>query len=272
MTETGHQHPKYTDPVCGMSTDDPDAFTRYTHEGKDYYFCSKHCLEKFKKNPENYLGQKPGTPEVKEEAKPAPTGQYTCPMHPEVIQDGPGACPKCGMALEAMTPVPAANRTEYTCPMHPEIVQDRPGACPKCGMALEPRTVSREAEEKNPEYDYMRKRFIFAAILTVPLVIIAMREMLPGGAFHRGDGLAPDPGLAGVDPGDAGGALGRLGLLCPGGAIAAQQKPQHVHPDRPGRFGGLYLQPDCRALSRRSSRPPCGGRTVPSPFISRPRR
>jgi len=171
----------YTDPVCGMSTEDPDAFTRYTHEGRDYYFCSDHCLEKFKENPDNYLGKKPGPPARPEERKAAPAGQYTCPMHPEIVQDKPGSCPKCGMALEQMTPAAPATRTEYTCPMHPEIVQDGPGSCPKCGMALEPRTVSLEEEEKNPEYDYMRKRFIFAAVLTVPLVIIAMREMLPGG-------------------------------------------------------------------------------------------
>jgi Cu+-exporting ATPase len=67
--------------------------------------------------------------------------------------------------------------------MHPEIVRDGPGSCPKCGMALEPRTVSLAEEEKNPEYDFMRRRFLLAAILTVPLVLIAMRGMLPGGHF-----------------------------------------------------------------------------------------
>ena len=134
----------FTDPVCGMSTEDPDAFIRYTHEGRDYFFCSEHCLKEFQENPEDFLGKRPGPPAMAKEGKPAPTGQYTCPMHPE-------------------------------------IVQDDPGSCPKCGMALEPRTVSLEEEGKNPEYDFMHKRFVFAAILTVPLVIIAMREMLPGG-------------------------------------------------------------------------------------------
>jgi Cu+-exporting ATPase len=65
--------------------------------------------------------------------------------------------------------------------MHPEIVQDSPGSCPKCGMALEPRTISLEGEEKNPEYEYMRTRFTVSAVLTVPLVLIAMRHMLPAG-------------------------------------------------------------------------------------------
>jgi Cu+-exporting ATPase len=104
-------------------------------------------------------------------------------MHPEIIRDAPGNCPKCGMALEPKTPMPAAQRLEYTCPMHPEIVQDEPGSCPKCGMALEPRTVSLAEEESNPEYEDMRKRFIVGAILTLPLLIIAMRDLIPGGRF-----------------------------------------------------------------------------------------
>jgi Cu+-exporting ATPase len=102
-------------------------------------------------------------------------------MHPEVIQEGPGSCPKCGMALELKEQGPPAEGTEYVCPMHPEVVQDTPGSCPKCGMALEPRTAVADEEEENPEYSYMRKRFIAGAILTVPVVIIAMRGMLPGG-------------------------------------------------------------------------------------------
>lgn len=70
---------------------------------------------------------------------------------------------------------------QYTCPMHPEIIEDGPGSCPKCGMALEPMTVKIEDDEENQEYDDMRKRLVFAAIFTIPLVIIAMRDMLPGG-------------------------------------------------------------------------------------------
>ncbi|GAB4336677.1 MAG: heavy metal translocating P-type ATPase [Desulfobulbaceae bacterium] len=171
----------YTDPVCGMSTDDPDAFTRHTHEGKDYFFCSDHCLAKFRDNPEAFTAGKTTAQETRPE--PVAGTLYTCPMHPEIEQDHPGACPKCGMALEALTPVQPATRTEYTCPMHPEIVQDTPGSCPKCGMALEPVTITLEEDAENPEYAYMYKRFVVGAILTVPLVIIAMREMLPGGRF-----------------------------------------------------------------------------------------
>ncbi|MBI5558051.1 MAG: heavy metal translocating P-type ATPase [Deltaproteobacteria bacterium] len=180
-----HQHaPKqdFTDPVCGMSTDDPEAFTRYSRDGRDYYFCSGHCLEKFKTNPGEFSGEKSGFSEETKEEKPAAGRQFTCPMHPEIVRDTPGACPKCGMPLEPVTPAAGEGRIEYTCPMHPEVVRDKPGSCPKCGMALEPRTISLE-EEENPEYSFMRKRFLFAAILTVPLVLIAMRHMLPGGHF-----------------------------------------------------------------------------------------
>ncbi len=177
----------YTDPVCGMSTEDEQAFSTLEHGGKSYHFCSDHCLAAFKGNPGLFIGSGNG-PQPPAPKDPGQGTTYTCPMHPEVEQEGPGPCPKCGMALEPLTPVALASRTEYSCPMHPEIVQDSPGSCPKCGMALESRTISLDDEEENPEYDYMRKRFIFGAILTLPLVVIAMRDMLPGG--HLIDNLA----------------------------------------------------------------------------------
>ncbi len=178
------------DPVCGMSTDDPSAFVSLEHGGATHYFCSEHCRSAFAKEPERYLGgqggdHEPGGPEHGPQATGGPqdTASYTCPMHPEVVQAGPGSCPKCGMALEPVVPAAAGGtKVEYTCPMHPEVVQDGPGSCPKCGMALEPRTVDAAAEEdENPEYRDMLRRFVFGAVLTVPLVFIAMREMLPGG-------------------------------------------------------------------------------------------
>ena len=109
------------------------------------------------------------------------TRPFTCPMHPEVVREGPGACPKCGMALEPKEPAAAAARTEYVCPMHPEVVRTAPGNCPKCGMALEPRTGPAGDGGENAEYEDMRRRFIVGAVLTVPLVAIAMRGMIPGG-------------------------------------------------------------------------------------------
>lgn len=107
---------------------------------------------------------------------------YTCPMHPDVRQEGPGSCPQCGMALEPEGISAPTVKTEYVCPMHPEIVQDGPGHCPICGMALEPRTVTFE-EENHPELQEMTRRFWISALLTVPLVMVTMGKMIPGLSF-----------------------------------------------------------------------------------------
>lgn len=99
-------------------------------------------------------------------------------MHPEVRQSEPGNCPICGMALEPVIPVAAAAKTEWVCPMHPQIVRDAPGNCPICGMALEPRAGSLE-EEKNPELINMTRRFWVSAVLTAPVLYIAMSVYIP---------------------------------------------------------------------------------------------
>jgi Cu+-exporting ATPase len=112
----------------------------------------------------------------------APGAVYTCPMHPEVRQVGPGSCPKCGMALEPEVPEVPVAKTEWTCPMHPEIVRDAPGTCPICGMALEPRTILAEPGP-DPELRDMTRRFLLAAALTVPLFAIVMIDMLAGQAI-----------------------------------------------------------------------------------------
>jgi len=103
------------------------------------------------------------------------------------------------MALERAEPEAPLTRTEYTCPMHPEVVQDSPGSCPKCGMALEPRTVYAE-EEENPELVDMRRRFWVSLVLTVPLVAIAMGGLIPGFARILED-LAPPFGWGWVELG-----------------------------------------------------------------------
>src|SRR5436190_15993368 len=88
-----------TDPVCGMSVDPATARYRTEHAGTEYFFCGARCLECFTAKPERFLGaRKPAA------AAPAGPGQWTCPMHPEVVRDAPGGCPICGMALEPMTP------------------------------------------------------------------------------------------------------------------------------------------------------------------------
>ena len=170
------------DPVCGMTVTREDAVADETYRGTTYYFCSLHCHERFKADSEAYVS-KPSEAAATQVAAPAPglrtQVEYTCPMHPEVRQQGPGSCPKCGMALEPVTPVSAPARQEWTCPMHPEIVRDSPGSCPICGMALEPRIAS-AADQANPELDDMTRRFWTATALTVPLVFIAMGDLLPG--------------------------------------------------------------------------------------------
>jgi Cu+-exporting ATPase len=156
------------DPVCGMTVDEAKAAGSAEYGGKRYSFCSKGCLAKFQAEPAKYVQAAIAPAEV----VPAPV-QYTCPMHPEVVQIGPGSCPKCGMAL-----VPAIPRkpvaAEWTCPMHPEIRSDRPGNCPKCGMALVPVAG---AEEDNSELRDLTRRFWVSAVLSVPLLLIAMAPM-----------------------------------------------------------------------------------------------
>jgi Cu+-exporting ATPase len=194
------------DPVCGMTVDPSRAKAAHEHAGKMYYFCCAGCKEKFSADPAKYLTPRPiagiapmnahpvriapaathGAPQpvVKIGAipgavrKPA-SKEYICPMDPEVHEQGPGDCPKCGMALEPAVAALPVTKTEYTCPMHPQIVRDAPGSCPICGMALEPRTVSVE-EEQNPELASMTRRFWVSVALTIPILVVAMGDVVPG--------------------------------------------------------------------------------------------
>src|SRR5581483_7332203 len=111
------------------------------YRGRTYYFCHPSCLERFAASPAEFVSDA-GEAKPPEMRSVPRARRYICPMDPEVQQEAPGACPKCGMALEADLSDPSAMmRVEYTCPMHPEIVRDAPGACPICGMALEPRVA-----------------------------------------------------------------------------------------------------------------------------------
>ena len=180
------------DPVCGMEISREDAVGSYVYEGQEYFFCNPSCLENFRANPSQYLSRSQtvaASAVGASSARPAPnavrpydvgaTAIYTCPMDPEVRKQGPGACPKCGMALEPLKPTTTAIRTEYVCPMHPEVVRREPGVCPICGMALEPRSVT-VAEETNPELVLMTRRFWVCLALTLPVFFLAMSEMIPG--------------------------------------------------------------------------------------------
>src|SRR5262245_38163780 len=138
------------DPVCGMTVDPATAAGSFTHDGTTYHFCSKHCLEKFRADPARYVGAG---------AKPA---AESC----------------CHTATPA-APAAAPPGTKYTCPMHPEIVRDGPGTCPKCGMALEP-MIPHAGAEDDTELRDMTRRFVIAAVLTLPVFVLAMAPMIPG--------------------------------------------------------------------------------------------
>ena len=194
------------DPVCQMLVDPIRAAAQVEHDSKNYFFCSKGCDEKFRVDPEKYLnaaastsmaatlplvrlgGQvsssaaldvDPGATASPRSRKPsAIPNEYICPMDSEVREEHPGACPKCGMALEPTLPV-GPTKIEYICPMHPEIVRTKPGVCPICGMALEPRSAVVE-EAENPELVDMSRRFWICVALTVPLLALGMADMLPG--------------------------------------------------------------------------------------------
>jgi P-type Cu+ transporter len=167
------------DPVCGMDVvpgTAPGGSAEYG--GRTYWFCSPSCRERFVAEPNRSVGASPAAGPVTDERT------YTCPMHPEVRQRGPGSCPKCGMALDLVAPAPARPRTKWTCPMHPQIVRDEPGSCPICGMALEPMTVSAD-EGPDPELVDMSRRFWIGLVLTLPLLAFVMGDMLPGQPFRH---------------------------------------------------------------------------------------
>ena len=130
------QHQKQ--PSIRLRNDDRSASAtgKHVHKGETYHFCSNGCLTKFKADPEKYLSPQ----------------------------------------------LPKANRDiEYTCPMHPEVVQIGPGSCPICGMALEPKEISLD-DQPDPEFIDMKRRFAISSVLTVPVFALAMGEMFP--AFH----------------------------------------------------------------------------------------
>lgn len=139
----GHDHSapagKVKDPVCGMTIDPATAAAKQNYKGETIHFCSLHCEKKFLADPQAYV-------------KPKAT---------------------------AAAPITVPAGTLYTCPMHPEVIQDHPGDCPKCGMALEP-MVPTEEHTENHELKDMKRRFWFSAIVSFPLFAVSMLDMIPG--------------------------------------------------------------------------------------------
>lgn len=177
------------DPVCGMTVNPESAAGSSEHQGETYYFCGGSCLKKFEADPASFLSPQAPVAAVRSVARLSSlpsrdVASYVCPMHPEVTATKAGPCPKCGMALELDTLAPLQTKTEYTCPMHPEIIRDAPGSCPICGMALEPRTISL-AEEANPELVEMSRRFWVSVVISIPLFLIGMSDLIPGAPLQR---------------------------------------------------------------------------------------
>jgi Cu+-exporting ATPase len=138
-TEIDTQPEEVLDPVCGMTIPPADAVGTFDHKGQTYYFCAESCLERFRDDPEQFLD--PARREAAAAALPA--------------------------------------GVEYTCPMHPEVRQIGPGTCPKCGMALEP-TVDTGAEETNPELVDMSRRFWISLALVAPILAVMVGDFIPG--------------------------------------------------------------------------------------------
>ncbi|HXD16290.1 MAG TPA: heavy metal translocating P-type ATPase [Vicinamibacterales bacterium] len=131
------------DPVCGMTIDPADAAGHADYKGTTYYFCAESCLEKFKADPEQYV-------------------------------QGSGIRDQGSKALDRRSPVLDPYRAiKFTCPMHPEIIRDGPGACPICGMALEPLTITAQ-EPENEELRDMTRRFWMCTVLALALLAISM--------------------------------------------------------------------------------------------------
>ncbi|MBA3581272.1 MAG: heavy metal translocating P-type ATPase [Gammaproteobacteria bacterium] len=148
---------KSKDPVCGMTVE-PNPEKSVEHEGTRYYFCSTKCVAKFRDNPHQYLTPQQNTASVSNKSDDKITAQSSSKK--DVI---------------------------YTCPMHPEIQQNGPGSCPKCGMALEP--MNAVAEEDMSELRDMTRRFWVSLALSLPLLFITMSEFIPGINVHHWMGI-----------------------------------------------------------------------------------
>jgi len=155
------------DPVCGMTVRPESAAGSYEYNDKTYYFCSLHCLEKFRKDPGAFPAPPPAT------TTPLVGIQRAASQHREDNQISAGRAPVRTLDVGLGT-----LDSRYTCPMHPEVIRDGPGSCPICGMALEPRTAALDQEE-NPELREMSLRFWVSLALSLPLLLIAMSEFIP---------------------------------------------------------------------------------------------
>jgi Cu+-exporting ATPase len=187
---------KVTDPVCGMQFPVERAAGKFAHEGQTYYFCNPGCLEKFRSDPLRFIASEKTVkdpvcgmqfPLEKAAGKWEHEGQTYYFCNPGCLEKFK-AQPSGYLASAGELPLTSGKQDSgliYTCPMDPEIQQSTPGPCPKCGMALEPMTVSLE-EVENPELVTMKRRFWISLVLTAPILLMAMGEMLVGFQFRGG--------------------------------------------------------------------------------------
>ena len=180
------------DSICGALVERMRPGATARHAGQRFWFCSETCQERFEAEPARIAERAEPASDAVHTATASPSNRiaehgaagptpglsalYTCPCHPEVRSGAPSDCPECGMALELQTIAPA--RTEYVCPMHPDVVADVPGSCSECAMALEPRAVP-PSDAPSPELADMSRRLAIAGALTLPVLAIAMSEMVP---------------------------------------------------------------------------------------------
>jgi P-type Cu+ transporter len=163
------------DPVCGMTIDPADAVGHVDYHRQTYFFCAESCLERFKADPARYVRPKLSTHDA-ETAVLVARGTHS----PEFQQP---MSPRASRIPSPESRVPAG-ATKWTCPMHPEIIRDGPGSCPICGMALEPLVITAE-EPENDELRDMTRRFWVSVALTIPTLAIGMAELLPGKPLER---------------------------------------------------------------------------------------
>ncbi|MEI9402170.1 heavy metal translocating P-type ATPase [Mesorhizobium argentiipisi] len=169
------------DPVCGMTVDPAAGKPTAEHGGRTFHFCSERCRTKFQAEPEGYLtatdpvcGMSVDRASAKHFVRHEGQGFYFCSAGCKGKFEAEPAKYLAGRP----EPQPMPRGTQYTCPMHPEIVRDKPGSCPICGMALEPMGVPTGDQGPNPELVDFTRRFWVSAVLSLPLLIVAMAPML----------------------------------------------------------------------------------------------
>ena len=242
------------DPVCGMTVD-PRTAVSFTHDGRKYYFCCDGCRDKFAANPRVYLEVVDASAKRGDAAHQPQAGR-----HGELPGEGDGA----HTSDRAGPPA-----TAWTCPMHPEIRRDAPGACPICGMALEPLEPTAE-EGENEELADMTRRFWIGVALTVPLLLAMLGEFVPAIDPMRvfGHTTVAWAQLALATPGRA---LVRRAVFRSRLAVDRQSQREHVHADRARhwRCVALLRGRDARArraaavVPRRTARRRCTSRPRP---------